>query len=147
MATNRATTSRNRLKPAMTQSEPDKPPEAKATSPAGMPRFEPTDEQRRTVEAMAGYGIPHDDIALVIINPRTSRPIDPTTLRGAFRAELDVGHVKANARIVETLFKEATGGNVTACIWWTKTRMGWKESVEHTGTLSIRHEDALTALE
>ena len=51
---------------------------------AGMPRFEPTPEQRKTVETMAGHGIPHVDIARVIISPRTGRGIDATTLRAAF---------------------------------------------------------------
>jgi hypothetical protein len=103
----------------------------------GMPKFEPTPEQRATVEAMAGYGIPHDDIAMVIISPRTSRPIDPKTLREAFRDELDAGHVKANAKVVQSLFNQATQGNVTACIWWTKARMNWKEGIEHSGKLEI----------
>src|SRR4051794_7273366 len=41
---------------------------------------------------MAGHGIPHVDIARVIMSSRTGRGIDPTTLRSAFRHELDVGH-------------------------------------------------------
>jgi hypothetical protein len=45
----------------------------------------------------------------------------------AFRRELDVGATKANAKVAESLFKQATNGNVTAQIWWTKCRMGWKE--------------------
>jgi hypothetical protein len=28
--------------------------------------YTPTDEQRRTVRAMAGFGVPQDDIALVV---------------------------------------------------------------------------------
>ena len=32
----------------------------------GRPAFTPTDEQRRIVRAMAGYGVPHDDIALIV---------------------------------------------------------------------------------
>jgi hypothetical protein len=98
----------------------------------GMPRFEPTDEQRKAVETMAGHGIPHVDIARVVINPRTGRGIDPTTLRSAFRHELDVGHVKANSAVAESLYQQAIKGNVTAAIWWTKARMGWKETtVQH----------------
>jgi hypothetical protein len=96
----------------------------------GMPRFEPTDEQRKAVETMAGHGIPHVDIARVIISPRTNRGIDPTTLRAAFRHELDVGHVKANNAVVQSLYDQALKGNVTAAIWWTKARMGWKETVQ-----------------
>ena len=83
--------------------------------------FVPTDEQRRSAEAMAGYGVPHNDIALVI---GCSAP----TLRKYFRHELDVGQAKANAKIAQTLFHMATvDRNVTAAIYWTKARMKWSE--------------------
>jgi hypothetical protein len=71
------------------------------------PAFEPTDEQRNSVQTMAGHGIPHKEIALTVINPRTGRPIDDETLRKAFRYELDVGHVLANNKVVESLYKQA----------------------------------------
>ena len=96
---------------------------------AGMPRFEPTPEQRESVETLAGYGIPHEDIARLVVSPRTKAAIDAKTLRLAFRDELDVGQVKANSAVVGSLYKQAVGGNVTAQIWWTKARMGWKEIV------------------
>jgi hypothetical protein len=49
-----------------------------------MRRFEPTPDQRRTVKTMAGFGIPHTDIAPFI-------GIDTKTLRKHFREELDRG--------------------------------------------------------
>jgi hypothetical protein len=79
------------------------------------------------------YGIPHEDICRLVINPRTGRPIDDKTLRRHFRYELDTGYVKANAKVAQSLYAQATGGNVTAAIWWTKARMGWAERVEHSG--------------
>ena len=80
------------------------------------------------VESMSGFGAPQDDIACVL-------EIDPKTLRQAFRRELDVGMAKANAKIAQTLFQQAVGGNVAAAIYWTKARMGWREKqvVELTG--------------
>ena len=33
---------------------------------AGRKPYVPTDEQRRTVHAMAGFGVPYDDFALVV---------------------------------------------------------------------------------
>lgn len=92
----------------------------------GRPPFEPTYEQRKTVEAMVGYGIPQDSICQ-IITKSDGTPISKPTLEKHFRAEIDQGAVKANAKIAESLFKQAVGGNVTAGIWWTKARMGWKE--------------------
>ncbi len=84
----------------------------------------PEPSQRRQVEAMAGYGVPEADIARVL-------GIDPKTLRKHYREELDTGHIKANARVAESLFRKATGDgrqSVTAAIFWLKTRAGWKET-------------------
>ena len=108
----------------------DKTAENRPNKKAGMPRFEPTDEQRKSVQMMASYGIPHKEIALTVINARTERPIDDMTLRAAFRRELDIGHVLANSEVAQSLFEQAKKGNVTAAIWWTKARMGWKETVQ-----------------
>jgi hypothetical protein len=87
----------------------------------GRKPFIPTDEQRRMVRAMAGYGVPHGDIALVV---RCSAP----TLRKHFRQELDVAAIEANARVAQTLYQQATTpGNIAATIFWLKARAGWRE--------------------
>jgi hypothetical protein len=100
-----------------------------------MPAFKPTDEQRRIVEGMSGFGIKHADICQLVINPRTGKPLDPMCLRKHFRSELDTGHVKANAAVAKSLYNQALAGNVTAAIWWTKARMNWSETakIEHAG--------------
>jgi hypothetical protein len=83
--------------------------------------YEPTEEQRRTVKAMAGYGVPQDDIA-------NHLEIDAKTLRKHFRRELSNGTVEANAKVGQSLFNMATsGGNVAAAIFWMKARAGWRE--------------------
>lgn len=96
----------------------------------GRPSFEPTDKERQLVESLSGFGLPHEDIALLVRDG-----IDDKTLRKHFRRELDTGMTKANAKVVESLYQQAVGGNVTAAIWWTKGRMGWRETSahEHTG--------------
>jgi hypothetical protein len=74
---------------------------------------------------MAAYGIPEADIATVIA-------IDPKTLRRHYRRELDTGHIKANTRVAEFLFRKATTDGhqcVTAAIFWLKTRARWKETM------------------
>jgi hypothetical protein len=96
---------------------------------AGRKPHTPTDEQRRTVRAMAGFRVPHDDIALAV---RCS----PPTLRKRFRHELDVATIEANARVAQTLYQQATTpGNIAATIFWLKARAGWREkhAVEVTG--------------
>jgi thiamine pyrophosphate-dependent acetolactate synthase large subunit-like protein len=87
----------------------------------GAPAFCPTDEQRRLVHAMAGYGVPQDDIALVI-------GITSRTMRKHFRHELDVAVIEANTRVAQCLYKQATQpGNIAATIFWLKARAGWRE--------------------
>jgi hypothetical protein len=80
---------------------------------------------------MAGYGVAEADIGRVI-------GIDAKTLRKHYRDELDLGHVKANAKVAENLFRKATGEgreSVTAAIFLLKTRARWKETsaIEHGG--------------
>src|SRR4051794_22602766 len=83
--------------------------------------FEPNDEQRRTVKAMSGFGIPQPDIA-------THVGIDPKTLRKHFRDELDRGSIEATTKVAQSLFRMATeGNNVAAAIFWMKARAGWRE--------------------
>ncbi len=99
--------------------------------------FVPSGEQRKNVETLAGLGIRHEDICLLVICPKTKKPIDDKTLRKHFRAELSTGVVKANAKASQCLLANVEAGNVTAQIWWTKARMGWSEKIEHGGNLSL----------
>ncbi|MFT8245539.1 hypothetical protein [Roseomonas sp. BN140053] len=95
--------------------------------------FQPTEEQRKTVRAMSGYGVPQDDIATLL-------EIDPKTLRRHFRRELDRGSIEATAKVGQSLFRMATeGGSVAAAIFWMKARAGWREKqvVEVTPRQSI----------
>jgi hypothetical protein len=86
------------------------------------PQFAPTQEQRRQVMAMTGFGIIQDEIARIL-------EIDDKTLRKHFRRELDIGATEANVRVASALYTMATKDkNVAAAIWWTKTRMGWKDT-------------------
>ena len=97
----------------------------------GRRAHKPDPAQRRQVEAMAAYGIPEIDIAPVL-------GIDPKTLRKHYREELDLGETKANAQVAGFLFNSARSGNVTAQIFWLKTRARWHETpteVKHSGSI------------
>jgi hypothetical protein len=89
---------------------------------AGRPAFEPTDSEKKQVEALSGYGLPFENIAALVRDG-----IHKTTLMDHFQHELQRGKAKANARIGQTLFNKATGGDTTAMIWWSKTQMRWRE--------------------
>ena len=96
----------------------------------GQPAFKPNEQQRKMVSQYTAVGITQEDIAKVI-------GIDDKTLRKHFREELDTAATKANANIGGKLYNKAMDGDTTAAIWWSKTRMGWKETVknEHSGTI------------
>jgi hypothetical protein len=92
----------------------------------------PDPSQRRQVEALAAYGIPEPDIGRVV-------GIDPKTLRKYYREELDLGETKANAQVAGFLFNSAKNGNVTAQIFWLKTRAKWREvptELRHSGSIA-----------
>ena len=73
------------------------------------------------VEAMSAYGIPQDDIALVI-------QVDRNTLAKHYRQELDQASAKANAKVAERLYSRAIDGDVKAMMFWLERRGGdaWK---------------------
>jgi hypothetical protein len=79
------------------------------------------------VEAMAGYGLSPADIAQVL-------DIDLPDLNASYAKELAGGHIKANAKVAESLYRKAIGEgreSVTAAIFWLKTRARWKEVSVH----------------
>jgi hypothetical protein len=112
--------------------------------------FVPSAEQRQNVEAMVGFGIPVDDIARLIINPATGKPIDKKSLYKHFADEIATGHTKAIAAVAQSMFVEATKGEhppsrVSAAQFWLSRRGGWKETTvtEHIGKdgspIDVRH--------
>jgi len=82
--------------------------------------FVVTDAMREQVLHLAGVGLPQNDIATVI-------GCSPKTLRKSLRAELDRGVAEANATVAGYLFASTKRGNVTAQIFWLKTRANWRE--------------------
>jgi hypothetical protein len=106
----------------------------------GRRAHKPDPAQRRQVEAMAAYGIPEVDIARVV-------GVDPKTLRKHYRDELDMGETKANAQVAGFLFNSARTGNVTAQIFWLKTRARWRETpteLRHSGSIARRDVAEMT---
>ena len=72
------------------------------------------------VRHLAGVGVRQDDIAKII-------GCAPKTLRKRCRDDLDRGVAEANATVSGYLFAAAKAGNVTAQIFWLKTRAHWRE--------------------
>ena len=87
--------------------DPD-PGSQKPRNRGGRPPFEPTAEQRRLCEAMAGLLVPRETICDLIGG------ISPMTLRKHFRKELDQGRENIKARLKDMLLRQAMNGNVRA---------------------------------
>ena len=97
----------------------------------------PTDKDRELVSTMVAVGIPEESIARCI-----QGGIDPKTLRKYYSEEIATSAIKANTKVAGSLYNKAIAGDTTSAIWWTKTRMGWKE----TTNLNVGPTDALTEL-
>ncbi len=86
----------------------------------------PDEKMRKQVLALAGFGMTHDQIALVM-------DISDETLRKYYKQELSIGTTKLNAQVAQNLFSIATSkekGAVAAAIFWMKTRARWTERID-----------------
>ena len=100
----------------------------------GPPPYKPTDENRAMVEGMVAAGLKRTQVASIM-------EISPSTLREHFPLELKNGDAKAIFNVASGLYKNATtgtstcpGGNVTAQIFFLKTRARWRETSRHEVT-------------
>jgi len=84
----------------------------------------PTEKSRAEVLALAGFGTRHEDIATYI-------GVTKKTLYKNYREELDTGAIKANSAVARTLYKLAIDGDSRSCMFWLKTRAGWRETDRH----------------
>ena len=82
--------------------------------------FVADEAMRERVRYLAGVGVSQDDIARII-------GCAPKTLRKRLRDELDRGVAEANATVCGYLFAAAKAGNISAIIFWLKTRAQWRE--------------------
>ena len=112
---------------------------------AGMPGrsgrkpFVPTPEQRSNVKALAGLGMPQEQICRLVTNP----PLDVKTLRKHFRLEIETAEIKLHALMGNFTVADILGmappagtraidnqhARASLLKFYAKTRMGWKEPV------------------
>lgn len=108
-----------------------------------MPRkFEPTEEQRSKVRALAGFGLKQEQIAALVGVRSTA------TLRKHFRQELVRGPIEAQVNVRRTLFKLATSGrNPRVTMYWLKRWAAWSErgkTPERVDSRPIEHTFRVT---
>jgi hypothetical protein len=87
----------------------------------GRPPYEPTEKDRKFVEAMVACGFRREAIATVV-------GVSHVTLKKHFDEVLRKAKIQADAKVAGTLFQMATSGqHVAATIFWMKTQLHWKE--------------------
>lgn len=100
----------------------------------GNPKLILTDAQRKQIEQLAGLGLKLDQIATVV-------GIAYGTLKNKVRLDEEVkeafarGNVVAQVKVAKSIFSKAIAGDMTAAIWFEKTRAGRSDrtQVEHSG--------------
>ena len=108
---------------------------------SGRKKFQPSQQDRKLVEDLSGMGIPLEQIACLI-----GDGISVKTMYKYFEKEMTLGKANANTQVAKTLFKKAVDGDTVSAIWWTKARMGWKETVhqENSGEVTSNVKVALS---
>lgn len=88
----------------------------------------PSDKSRAEVGALTSFGNTQEEIA-------DHLGISVDTLAKYYRDELDNSVVRANAKVAAKLFRKATvDEDLTAIIFWLKTRAKWREKSEEGAT-------------
>lgn len=102
-------------------------------------KFEPSSEQRYTVEVMAGIGIQQEQIAAAL-------GISAPTLRKHFAEELAIGKTRIVTKVAESLVRQALAGNMSAAMFFLKCQAGWRDRpAEEPGKKEQREAIAATA--
>jgi len=101
--------------------KPRTPPPKRRGHPGGPNKG--IDNQKRTmVESLCAFGLRESDIAEVMA-------ISVDTLQRHYKKELATGHLKANVKVAQNLFRMAMGNDskaLGAAIFWLRTRARWK---------------------
>ena len=100
-------------------------------------KLNPTEAQRLQVRQLAGCGLTHEQIRVVMNLPSV------TTLCRYFRKDLEKGRITAGAKIRGVAYKMATSGkNPIMTMFWLKTRAKWSNEMrlEDVSTRRSRYE-------
>lgn len=88
----------------------------------GILKYQPRHRDKKYVSMMSACGIPQEKIAEIL-------GISFVTLQKLFKKELSHALSKKNMAVAQALFDQATKeGNVTAQIFWLKSRARWREN-------------------
>ncbi|MFL6354802.1 MAG: hypothetical protein ACJ74Z_23530 [Bryobacteraceae bacterium] len=98
------------------------------------PKFQATDEQRRTVKLLAGSCTTERRIALIM-------DLSLATLRKHFREELVRSPLHAKTRVLKRAYDQATSGrHPLMTMFYLKTRAGWSENGNRPESIPRRED-------
>jgi hypothetical protein len=92
--------------------------------------YMPSIHEREQVRNWASTGAAEEDIAVQL-------DIPVKRVRKLFRRELQLGEAGGKQRVLDKLHEVATSGsNITAMIFWVKSKCGWRDSGASANTAS-----------
>jgi hypothetical protein len=91
-----------------------------------------TDEQRKRIKTLSGYGLTQEQIASL-------EGMDAKTLTKHCAEEIKKGKAEAYATAVNSLFQNIKKGKEASLIFYLKTQHRWTErqEVEHSGQVEL----------
>ncbi|MBU0647497.1 hypothetical protein KKC67_03510 [Patescibacteria group bacterium] len=109
--------------------------------PVGQPSKYPAIDIKQ-VEALAGLGL--TDVEIGIALGVCEKTLNVYKAKPEFLQALTSGKVKADLRVIQSLYKKAIDGDTISCIFWLKNRRPkqWrdKQDVEVSGSIGLYHD-------
>lgn len=94
--------------------------EAEPKRKQGRPNIEVTEQQRAQAKLMLSVGVGIRECSAYL-------GMAINTFRKKFKKEISFAQIEVNSNVAGALYRNAMAGNVTAQIFWCKTRLGWRE--------------------
>jgi hypothetical protein len=91
-------------------------------------KFIPTAEQRNFVMLMAVARLTHEQVASVIINRQTGKPISKRTLQSAFKAELATAATKMKSVVMSKFYQALLRGDQWAISFGLRHFVGIRDN-------------------
>jgi hypothetical protein len=105
----------------------------------GRPPHKPSKMNRKFVKTMLGAGLKQSQVCAML-------EISEPTFRKHYNREIETAEAEVHALVGQSLVFNAIGGpekdwtkaNMSAAIFYAKTRMGWKEASQDFGVMTIK---------
>lgn len=81
-----------------------------------------TDENKKTVSKLAGYGISQADIGYIL-------GVSEDTIHRHYKDDFALGIINANAMVANRAFQRCMEGSDSLIKYWLGARAGWKENI------------------